>query len=454
MARGARWGAAVVAAAVLAGALAADRGPAPRHGGGNPVPGYGVRLMIVGDSITQGASGSYTWRYRLWRHLTGAGTAVDFVGPRTDLYDFVNARWGDHDYAAPRFDWDHDALSGEPLSTALTTIEAQVRQYRPRYLLVLLGTNDLAIFHATPQQTAADMRILVANARRARPDLRFVLGRIPPMTPNPATGPDVDASIAAYDSGVAGVARELSTVRSPIAVADTYTGYDDGRDSWDGTHPNARGELKIAAAFEDALHTAYGLGPAAARPIPQVPVGPVTAPRLRASGGAGGVLLSWTPVPGATGYWLWRREVGVDGGFTRLPDPLNTRSIPWRDTGLASGVTYAYRVQPIQGRDAGEMSPPVQAATTADGPPAPRLTAVAGDREARLTWTPTPGASYWVLLRRPGERGFRRLPYPVSGPEFTLRPLANGKRYELRLQRTGGLSDGPLTNVSAVVPHG
>lgn len=445
---------AVVIAGVLAAGLVADGPYAPGRAGANPVPGHGVRIMIVGDSITQGPSGGYTWRYRLWRHLTGADVPVDFVGPRTDLYDFVNARWNDHHYAAPHFDWDHDAVSGEPLSTAMTTIGGQVRRYRPRYLLVLLGTNDLAIFHTSITESAANVRRFVASARRAEPDVRIVLGRIPPMTPNPATGPDINTTITAYNTMISASARSLSTRRSPIVVADAHAGYDDRRDSWDGTHPNARGELRIAAAFEDALHAGFGLGPPATRPLPRVRVGPATAPRVTARGGPGTVLLSWPAVPGASGYWLWRREVGVDARFTRLPDPLNTRSIPWRDSGLARGVAYEYRVQPIRGRDAGVKSAPVRVTTTADGPPAPRLTARPGDGEARLTWTAAPGTKYWVLLRRAGDRGFHRLPFPVSGSPFTVAPLVNGARYDVRLQATSGMTDGPLTNVSTVVPHG
>jgi len=445
--------AAVLAVAVLAGVLVGDRVRTPRGAGGNPVPGEGTPIMIVGDSITQGGAGAYTWRYRLWRHLTGAGTQVDLVGPRTDLYDFVNNRWGDHHYAAPRFDWDHDAVAGEPLSTALTTIEQQVRRYRPRYLLVLLGTNDLAVFHTPPDALAGELRTFVGNARRAAPDVRIVLGRIPPMTPNPATGPDINARIAAYDGQVTRVAAAMSTARSPIAVADTFAGYDDRHDSWDGTHPNARGELRIAAAFEDALHRRFGLGPAAVRPVPRVRVGPAP-PRMTARGGPGNVLLSWTPVPGATGYWLWRREVGVSGRFSRLPDPLNVRSIPWQDGGLAHGVTYEYRVQAIQGRDTGAASAPVRVTTTADGPRAPRLNATAGNGEAVLSWTTQPGTAYWVLWRRSGDRDFRRLPFPVNSSPFTIRPLTNGTRYDLRLQATRGLTDGALTNVTTVVPNG
>jgi hypothetical protein len=45
-----------------------------------------IRLMIVGDSISQGMEGDWTWRYRLWEWLRSQPTgAVDFefVGPWT-----------------------------------------------------------------------------------------------------------------------------------------------------------------------------------------------------------------------------------------------------------------------------------------------------------------------------------------------------------------------------------
>jgi hypothetical protein len=31
-----------------------------------------TRVLIVGDSITQGSAGDFTWRYRLWKHLAAA----------------------------------------------------------------------------------------------------------------------------------------------------------------------------------------------------------------------------------------------------------------------------------------------------------------------------------------------------------------------------------------------
>ena len=44
-----------------------------------------MRILIVGDSMTQGSAGDWTWRYGLWKHLDDADVDVDFVGPNDDL---------------------------------------------------------------------------------------------------------------------------------------------------------------------------------------------------------------------------------------------------------------------------------------------------------------------------------------------------------------------------------
>ncbi|MFC7503453.1 hypothetical protein, partial [Nocardioides sp. GCM10030258] len=53
--------------------------PGTAHGADEEpdLPDDVVRVLIVGDSVTQGSSGDWTWRYRLWRHLQDAGLAVD-----------------------------------------------------------------------------------------------------------------------------------------------------------------------------------------------------------------------------------------------------------------------------------------------------------------------------------------------------------------------------------------
>ena len=108
-----------------------------------PAAPAGPVFMLVGDSITQGRAGDFTWRYRLHTHLaatmTPAGSRVEFAGPRRDLYDLADHRHGNQDYADAKFDPDHNAIWGRLLADARAGIAADVAEFRPTHLLVLLG---------------------------------------------------------------------------------------------------------------------------------------------------------------------------------------------------------------------------------------------------------------------------------------------------------------------------
>src|SRR6266700_1732919 len=89
-----RAAALAVVAVAVAGCQAASVGAAARHTAAptaaGPVPSSPVprqpsgpvpRIMIVGDSITEGSSGDYTWQYRLYDHLRADGVRPAVVGP-------------------------------------------------------------------------------------------------------------------------------------------------------------------------------------------------------------------------------------------------------------------------------------------------------------------------------------------------------------------------------------
>src|SRR4051794_8105271 len=63
----------------------------------------GMRYLFVGDSMTIGAAGDFTWRYRFWRHLTTLGEPFGVVGPRDALYDRAADAAVSADYADPAF---------------------------------------------------------------------------------------------------------------------------------------------------------------------------------------------------------------------------------------------------------------------------------------------------------------------------------------------------------------
>jgi hypothetical protein len=175
----------ILCAALLAVPLLALPTPAAA----DPPP---TKILLVGSSTTHGSSGDYTWRYRLWKHLTGHGVNVDFVGPDNHLYDNVHSTstsFLETDaYVDPAFDRDHEARWGRFLGAfagqspgGRQLIGADVTAYQPDYVVVMLGLNDLTWYTTRdPALVAADMGEFIANARAARPTVRLVLVAVQP----------------------------------------------------------------------------------------------------------------------------------------------------------------------------------------------------------------------------------------------------------------------------------
>jgi hypothetical protein len=152
---------------------------------------------------------------------------------------------------------------------------------------------------------------------------------------------------------------QLSTARSPIAVARDGAGINIAADLWDGTHPNANGEIKIAAAFADVLAARFHLGKPYPRPFPVLPTGPLTRPRLTVtpSRTARQAKLSWTLVPGADGYRVYVQDLTArQATFRVLPWPLSPAKNPWTVGLLTPGDTYAFKLQACKGVDCGAFS--------------------------------------------------------------------------------------------------
>ncbi len=174
--------------------------------------------MIVGDSITEGSAGDYTWQYRLYEHLVADGIRPRMVGPNHRLFNNVTGKEGSDAYANPHFGHDNDAHWGKAYLQEKGVIRAKVATYRPDYLLVLLGVDDLFWFGVSQQNMAANLASFIANARAARPRIRIVLGLIPADV-HTQISPTFAGSVAAFNRTIVSTAAHLSTPRSPIAVA-------------------------------------------------------------------------------------------------------------------------------------------------------------------------------------------------------------------------------------------
>lgn len=215
--------------------------------------------MPVGDSMTIGSAGEHTWRYRMWRHLCATyGGPCALVGPRETLYDKATDAPTSYGYAEPGFPRAHLAGWGEGWLHMAPLIGAAVREHRADVLLVSLGLIDLG-FYTNAEQTAENVRVFTAEARAANPGVRMVWL---PVIPNvrAADDPPFGAEVTAFNERLAKAAADLDTPASPILLASVPDTWDLHTDTYDGTHPNASGEHKLAAAFATAMHQGWGVG--------------------------------------------------------------------------------------------------------------------------------------------------------------------------------------------------
>ncbi|MFI1968372.1 GDSL-type esterase/lipase family protein [Streptomyces cinnamoneus] len=221
-----------------------------------------MRIMFVGDSMTIGSAGDLTWRYRMWQHLCAShGGPFRIVGPRRELYDPAAGAPVSLDYAAADFPeraQAHLAGWGEGWHHMAPVIGEAVRAHRVDTLLISLGLIDLG-FYTDAGQTAENVRRFVAAARDASPHVSAVLL---PVIPNirAREEPAFAAEVECFNELLAKAVAELDAPGSELLLASEPPGWDLDRHTYDGTHPNAEGEHRIAEAFATAMHQAWDMG--------------------------------------------------------------------------------------------------------------------------------------------------------------------------------------------------
>lgn len=198
-----------------------------------------VRIMPVGDSITQGDSDHNTYRRPLWKSLEAKGYRVEFVGSlRTN-----------HRGAPPLddFDRDHEGHWGWRTDEVLDRIRGWVAASQPDVLLVHLGSND--VFQGESiDSTLAELSEMIDAVRESRPRATFLLAQIIPT----ATG-RANATIRELNSRIPEIAASRSTPDSRVIVVDHFTGFDAARQTYDGVHPNPDGEIHLSDRWLEVL---------------------------------------------------------------------------------------------------------------------------------------------------------------------------------------------------------
>ncbi|WOT38726.1 GDSL-type esterase/lipase family protein [Streptomyces coeruleorubidus] len=212
-----------------------------------------VRVMPLGDSIT-GSPGC--WRAVLWNRLLNSGYKdIDFVGTLPPQG------------CGQAHDGDNEGHGGELVTNVAdqNLLPGRLAATRPDIVVMHFGTNDVWSSIA-PDRILAAYTKLVTQMRASNPDMRILVAQLIPM--NPGSCAACAQRVVDFNARIPDWARATGTERSPITVVDQWTGFSTATDTYDGVHPNASGDDKIAARWFPALAAVLDAG------VPQNPGDP------------------------------------------------------------------------------------------------------------------------------------------------------------------------------------
>lgn len=425
--------------------------------------------MIIGDSISQGYEGDYTWRYRLWQHLNRNNAQLDWVGPWTGTNRMpATPQTGEvhyHDGAyrdGVTFDSAHYSEWGRKMTDAQAAI-AGVAPADLDYALVELGFNDLGWWAQDAAGLLTQTGNFIRNLRSKAPNVTILLANVPIRDHLP-NNPDLEATIDRYDAALPNLVAQLQSSASPIRLVnlrDNYNNHPPGGDGYDGLHPSPTGEFKIAQQFANAL-SAVGVGsPMASSEFENPPLlRPNPPSSVQATASPAGIQLTWPHVFGAAAYQLYQEDLTEGGGPKPLPFPVVADS--WHVTGLKRGHRYDFEVKSLRGSwsSGGVFSNAVtNNPTTSDGPTS--FTVQPSSNSIFISWaTPTdPYAStisgYNVYYNdETGNGEVKQVHVADRRTSTTLTGLVSGHRYALAVAAVNPSGEGMLQGAPAAIPGG
>ncbi|MBA3937024.1 MAG: hypothetical protein H0X38_06155 [Planctomycetes bacterium] len=209
-----------------------------------------LRIVCVGDSITQGRAGggtavpTYSWRYPLWQTCVDTGRPVDFVGSMITGFE------GSPTYAphsGKTFVNHHEGRWGWTTRGVADALVDASKGWTADIAVVFLGTND-KIKEQGVAPTLKAMGDIIAVLRTRKPTVRIAIG-LPFQEWEP-----FPALCTAYVA----LSKELTTVASPIITVATSDGWvsDPGQPTAltvDWVHPNPKGDAHLAARVFAAI---------------------------------------------------------------------------------------------------------------------------------------------------------------------------------------------------------
>jgi len=229
--RGRMVGLALTATILVGGAVAAV-GTAQAESNG------GVRVMPLGDSITDGTQVPGGYRIGLWQRVVNGGFRVDFVGSQFN----GPANLGDHD---------HEGHPGWRIDQIDANIVGWMQTFTPRTVLLHIGTND--VLQNFNLSTAPNrLSTLIDRITNLAPAADVFVAQIIPLA-----NPSQDSAARTFNAAIPGIVQSKVNAGRRVHLVDMHSALTTA-DLIDGVHPTAGGYDKMAATWYAALRSVPG----------------------------------------------------------------------------------------------------------------------------------------------------------------------------------------------------
>ncbi|GAB3834974.1 RICIN domain-containing protein [Dactylosporangium cerinum] len=198
----------------------------------------GVRIMPLGDSITEGTQVPGGYRIGLWQRLAAGGYRNDFVGSQFNGPGSL----GDHD---------HEGHPGWRIDQIDANITGWLGSTTPRTVLLHIGTNDV-LQNFNVSGAPARLSTLIDHITAAAPSADVFVASIIPIS---NTGQE--AAARTFNATIPGIVQGKVNAGKRVHFVDMHAVLNTG-DLIDGVHPTAGGYDKMAATWFTALRAVPG----------------------------------------------------------------------------------------------------------------------------------------------------------------------------------------------------
>jgi lysophospholipase L1-like esterase len=198
----------------------------------------GVRVMPLGDSITEGTQVPGGYRIGLWQRMAAAGYRVDLVGSQFN----GPAALGDHD---------HEGHPGWRIDQIDANITGWLGSSSPRTVLLHIGTNDV-LQNYNLGGAPGRLSTLIDHITAAAPSADVFVATIIPLS-----SASQESAGRTFNAAVPGIVQAKANAGKRVHLVDMHAALTTA-DLIDGIHPTATGYDKMAATWYAALRAVPG----------------------------------------------------------------------------------------------------------------------------------------------------------------------------------------------------